>query len=76
MGVPKTVLRGPAEVEQMRRQRAEAQQQQQQIMMAQQQAEVDASQAKTVTQLNQPENQGTMDEAMNQIAEMEMEVEE
>ena len=76
LGVPKTVLRGPAEVEQMRRQRAEAQQQQQQIMMAQQQAEVDASQAKTVTQLNQPENQGTMDEAMNQIAEMEMEVEE
>tara|TARA_R110001583_G_scaffold10107_1_gene47165 strand:+ start:2267 stop:3940 length:1674 start_codon:yes stop_codon:yes gene_type:complete len=76
LGVPKTVLRGPAEVEQMRRQRAEAQQQQQQMMMAQQQAEVDASQAKTVTQLNQPENQGTMDEAMNQIAEMEMEVEE
>ena len=76
LGVPKTVLRGPAEVEQMRRQRAEAQQQQQQMMMAQQQAEVDASQAKTVTQLNQPENQGTMDQAMNQIAEMEMEVEE
>lgn len=75
LGVPKTVLRGPAEVEQIRRQRAQQQQMQQQMMMAQQQAEVDASQAKTVTQLNQPENQGTMEEAMNQIAEMEAEVE-
>jgi len=75
LGVPKTVLRGPAEVEQMRRQRAQQQEMQQQMMMAQQQAEVDAAQAKTVTQLNEPQNQGTMDEAMNQIAEMEAEVE-
>jgi hypothetical protein len=75
LGVPKTVLRGPAEVEQMRRQRAQQQEMQQQMMMAQQQAEVDAAQAKTVTQLNEPQNQGTMDEAMNQIAEMEAEME-
>ncbi len=75
LGVPKTVLRGPAEVEQMRRQRAQQQEMQQQMMMAQQQAEVDAAQAKTVTQLNEPQNQGTMDEAMNQLAEMEAEME-
>ncbi len=75
LGVPKTVLRGPAEVEQIRRQRAQQQEMQQQMMMAQQQAEVDAAQAKTVTQLNEPQNQGTMDEAMNQLAEMEAEME-
>ena len=75
LGVPKTVLRGPAEVEQIRRARAEQQRMQQEMMAAQQQAEMNAAQAKTVTQLNQPENQGVMEEAMNQIQNLEMEAE-
>ena len=76
LGVPKTVLRGPDEVAQIRKQRAEQQQMQQQAEAMQQQSEMGMSQAKTMTEMNQPENQEVMEEAMNQVQSLEEDTEE
>ena len=64
LGVPKSVLRGVDEVEEIRQQRAEQQQMQQEMMMQQQQAEAGASNAKVMSEMAKPETQELMNEAM------------
>ena len=49
---------------------------QQQAEAMQQQSEMGMSQAKTMTEMNQPENQEVMEEAMNQVQSLEEDTEE
>ena len=69
LGVPKTVLRGSEEVDEMREQRAEQQAMMQQQQLAQQQAETALSQGKAMSELGKPEAQEGMDQAENSARE-------
>jgi len=64
LGVPKSILRGVAEVEEIRQQRAEKQQMQQEMMMQQQQAEATQKNAQAMTEVSKPDTKATMEEAM------------
>ena len=63
LGVPKTILRGKDEVEEMRVQRAEQQAAMQQQQMAQQQADTALSQGKAMSEMGTPEAQEGMAQA-------------
>jgi len=69
LGVPKTVLRGSEEVDEMREQRAEQQAMMQQQQLAQQQAETALSQGKAMSELGKPEAQEGMDQAESSARE-------
>jgi len=70
LGVPKSVLRGVQEVDQLREERAMQQQMQQEMMMQQQQAEVAAKQSQTASEMSKPETKETLQQAL-EIAEEE-----
>jgi len=69
LGVPKSVLRGVDEVEEIRQQRAEQQQMEQEMMMQQQQAETMKSQAEAAKQTADPEVQDAVSSVMEQVDE-------
>ena len=64
LGVPKSILRGIEEVEELRQQRAMQQQMQQEMMMQQQQAEIAAKQSQTATEMSKPETKETLQQAL------------
>jgi hypothetical protein len=70
LGVPKSVLRGVQEVDQLREERAMQQQMQQEMMMQQQQAEIAAKQSQTASEMSKPETKETLQQAL-EIAEEE-----
>ena len=63
LGVPKTVLRDPQQVEDMREQRAMQQQAQQEAMMQQQMAETAKTQGEAAKAVSDPAVQGVMGQA-------------
>ena len=69
LGVPKSVLRGVDEVEELRMMRAQQQQMQQEMMMQQQQAETMKSQAEAAKQTADPEVQDAVATVMEQADE-------
>jgi len=73
LGVPKSVLRGRAEVDELRQARMEQQAMQQQMMMQQQQAEIGAKQAASLESLAKPETRAVAEEVS---AELEEDIEE
>lgn len=72
LGVPKTVLRDPQEVEDMREQRAMQQQAQQQAMMQQQVAETAKTQGEAAKAVSDPAVQGVMGQAQAEAESQEM----
>ena len=70
LGVPKSVLRGVQEVDQLREERAMQQQMQQEMMMQQQQAEIASKQSQTASEMSKPETKETLQQAL-EIAEEE-----
>ena len=69
LGVPKSVLRGRDEVEEIRTQRAEQQQMMQQQQMAQQQAQTALTQGQAMSEMGQPEAQAGMEQATDAAEE-------
>jgi len=67
LGVPKSILRDPDEIEEQRQAAAQAQAQQQQMEMAAQQAQAVGQEADTAQKMAQPEVQDMMQEAQQQM---------
>ncbi len=73
LGVPKSVLRGRAEVDELRQARMQQQAMQQEMMMQQQQAEIGAKQAASLESLAKPETRAVAEQVS---AELEEDIEE
>jgi hypothetical protein len=69
LGVPKSVLRGREEVDELRQARMEAQMMQQQMMMQQQQAEIAAKQSSALKDVSDPQTQAVVNELGEQLEE-------
>mgnify|MGYP003651131531 CR=1 FL=1 len=69
LGVPKSILRGREEVDEIREQRAMQQQQQQEMMMQQQQAEIAAKQGSAVKDMSGAEAQDVMQQVGQAVDE-------
>ncbi len=71
LGVPKSILRDPEEIEAERQAQAQAQAAQQQMMMAQQQAEAGKTEAEAAEKIAQPEVQGLLNQALSEQGAIE-----
>ena len=69
LGVPKSVLRGREEVDELREQRAMQQQMQQEMMMQQQQAEIAAKQGSALKDMSGAETQGVLEQVGQAVEE-------
>ena len=69
LGVPKSVLRGRAEVDELRQARMQQQAMQQEMMMQQQQAEIGAKQAASLESLAKPETRAVAEQVSAQLEE-------
>ena len=69
LGVPKSVLRGRAEVDELRQARMEAQMMQQQMMMQQQQAEIAAKQSAALKDAADPGAQQVLEQVAGELEE-------
>ena len=63
LGVPKSVLRGERELQQMREAKAAQAQMEQQMQMAQQQANIAQSQGSALKDMSDPQTKDIIDEA-------------
>ena len=69
LGVPKSVLRGREEVDELRQARMEAQMMQQQMMMQQQQAEIAAKQSSALKDAADPNAQQVLEQVAGELEE-------
>ena len=69
LGVPKSILRGREEVDELREQRAMQQQMQQEMMMQQQQAEIAAKQGSALKDMSGAETQGVLEQVGQAVEE-------
>ena len=72
LGVPKTILRGQDEVDDIRQQRAEQQQMQQQMAMQQQQSEIQKTQGEAASNMADPAVQEMVSGAVEELGGEEM----
>ena len=69
LGVPKSILRGREEVDELREQRAMQQQMQQEMMMQQQQAEIAAKQGSALKDMSGAETQDVLEQVGQAVEE-------